>query len=104
MSGANIVLRQVFSGITITKFLGVSVLAFTKSKIFEIYYFRIWLALVVLAASHALIFLPVLLSLIGGGGYLDSDEDLGLEEDLASRQYASRNFGPRNFEDDSDEE
>ncbi|KAF3288833.1 hypothetical protein TWF132_007876 [Orbilia oligospora] len=95
---------SVFSGITITKFLGVSVLAFTKSKIFEIYYFRIWLALVVLAASHALIFLPVLLSLIGGSGYLDSDEDLGLEEDLASRQYASRNFGPHNFEDDSDDE
>jgi len=59
---------SVFSGITITKLLGVTVLAFTRSKIFEIYYFRIWLALVVFAASHALIFLPVALSFIGGGG------------------------------------
>ena len=59
---------SVFSGITITKLLGVTVLAFTRSKIFEIYYFRIWLALVVFAAAHALIFLPVALSFVGGGG------------------------------------
>jgi Niemann-Pick C1 protein len=59
---------SVFSGITITKLLGVCVLAFTRSKIFEIYYFRIWLALVLFAASHALIFLPVALSLFGGEG------------------------------------
>ena len=59
---------SVFSGITITKLLGVFVLAFTRSKIFEIYYFRIWLALVVFAATHALVFLPVALSLVGGDG------------------------------------
>ena len=59
---------SVFSGVTVTKFLGVFVLAFTRSKIFEIYYFRIWLALVVFAAAHALVFLPVALSLIGGEG------------------------------------
>ena len=59
---------SVFSGITLTKFLGVFVLAFTRSKIFEIYYFRIWLALVILAALHALVFLPVALSLVGGEG------------------------------------
>ena len=49
-----------------------------------------------------MIFLPVLLTYIGGNGYLDSDDDLGLEEDLASRQY--RDLIPNNFEDDSDEE
>ena len=59
---------SVFSGITLTKLLGVVVLAFTRSKIFEIYYFRIWLALVIFAATHALIFLPVALSLFGGNG------------------------------------
>lgn len=59
---------SVFSGITITKLLGVSVLAFTRSQIFEVYYFRIWLALVGLAALHALVFLPVALSLFGGDG------------------------------------
>jgi Niemann-Pick C1 protein len=59
---------SVFSGITITKLLGVCVLAFTRSKIFEIYYFRVWLALVIFAATHALIFLPVALSYFGGEG------------------------------------
>lgn len=63
---------SVFSGITITKFLGVFILAFTRSKIFEIYYFRIWLALVILAAAHALIFLPVALSIFGGEGKYSS--------------------------------
>lgn len=67
---------SVFSGITITKLLGVTVLAFTRTKIFEIYYFRIWLALVIFAASHALIFLPVALSFIGGGGRSQSDHGL----------------------------
>ena len=66
---------SVFTGITLTKLLGVFVLAFTRSKIFEVYYFRIWLALIIFAASHALMFLPVALSLFGGGGkyyYLSS--------------------------------
>ncbi|KAG0318891.1 hypothetical protein BGZ99_005383 [Dissophora globulifera] len=38
---------SVFSGITVTKFLGIFVLAFTRSKIFEVYYFRMYLAIVV---------------------------------------------------------
>ncbi|KAL2353498.1 patched family-domain-containing protein [Cryomyces antarcticus] len=78
---------SVVSGITITKFLGVAVLAFTRSKIFEIYYFRIWLALVVFASTHALVFLPVALSLFGGEGYIDPESDGGLEQDLAARRY-----------------
>lgn len=57
----------VLSGITITKLIGILVLAFTKSKIFEVYYFRMWLALVIIAAIHALCLLPILLS------YLQAD-------------------------------
>ncbi|KAK3303595.1 sterol-sensing domain of SREBP cleavage-activation-domain-containing protein [Chaetomium strumarium] len=78
---------SVFSGITVTKILGVTVLAFTRSKIFEIYYFRVWVALVGFAASHALVFLPVALSLAGGEGYVDPESEGGLEEDLATRRY-----------------
>ncbi|PVI02825.1 niemann-pick C1 protein precursor [Periconia macrospinosa] len=78
---------SVVSGITITKILGVGVLAWTRSKIFEIYYFRIWLALVVWASTHALILLPVLLSLFGGRGYVDPESEGGLEQDLRNRQY-----------------
>lgn len=91
---------SVFSGITVTKLLGVCVLAFTRSKIFEIYYFRVWLALVIFAATHALIFLPVLLSLVGGEGYVDPESEGGLVEDLANRRY--RALVPDDASDDSD--
>ncbi|KAK5103224.1 niemann-Pick type C- protein 1 [Lithohypha guttulata] len=91
---------SVFSGITITKFLGVFVLAFTKSKVFEVYYFRIWLGLVILASTHALVFLPVLLSFFGGEGYVDPAGDGGLEEDLASRRYQSLLRDDDEFDDD----
>jgi Niemann-Pick C1 protein len=44
---------------------GVLVLAFARTRIFEVYYFRMYLALVVVAAAHGLLLLPVLLALIG---------------------------------------
>lgn len=56
---------SVLGGITITKFIGIAVLAFTRSKIFEVYYFRMWLSLIFIAAIHSLCLLPVLLSYIG---------------------------------------
>lgn len=75
----------VFGGIATTKLIGVIVLAFTQSKIFEVYYFRMWLSLVVIASLHSLVFLPVLLSIVGGKRYIFSENSTGIADDLTSR-------------------
>ncbi|KAF2565665.1 hypothetical protein F2Q68_00027572 [Brassica cretica] len=56
---------SVFSGITLTKLVGVIVLGFSRSEVFVVYYFKMYLALVLLGFLHGLVFLPVFLSMFG---------------------------------------
>ncbi|KAL0145463.1 patched family-domain-containing protein [Mucor lusitanicus] len=69
---------SVFCGITLTKFAGIIVLAFTRSKIFEVYYFRMYLSIVVLGALHGLVLLPVLLSMFDGFAWSTGHDWRGL--------------------------
>ncbi|KAM4122351.1 hypothetical protein ACB094_01G077000 [Castanea mollissima] len=56
---------SVFSGITLTKLVGVIVLCFSRTEVFVVYYFKMYLALVLLGFLHGLVFLPVFLSMFG---------------------------------------
>ncbi|GAW06208.1 niemann-Pick C1 protein [Lentinula edodes] len=60
---------SVLSGITFTKLIGMCVLGLTRSKLLEIYYFRMWLTLIIAGALHGLVLLPVILSIAGGAAF-----------------------------------
>ncbi|KAH8118353.1 multidrug efflux transporter AcrB transmembrane domain-containing protein [Phellopilus nigrolimitatus] len=88
---------SVLSGITFTKLIGISVLALTRSKLLEIYYFRMWLILIISGALHGLVLLPVVLSYAGGRGYALEDAD----EEWMSTTIRRRDYDPFLADDDS---
>lgn len=55
----------VVSGITLTKLVGVLLLATAPSELFRVYYFRMYLALCVSGAIHSVWFLPAVLAVMG---------------------------------------
>eukprot|EP00743_Colponemidia_sp_Colp-15_P001911 GILK01002081.1.p1 GENE.GILK01002081.1~~GILK01002081.1.p1 ORF type:complete len:1013 (+),score=204.17 GILK01002081.1:56-3040(+) len=56
---------SVLVGIATTKLLGVIVLAFAPSTLFQLYYFRMYVCIIVSGLFHGLAVLPIVLSLIG---------------------------------------
>lgn len=56
---------SVFTGITVTKAVGIMVLADAPSHLFRLYYFRLFAFIILGGAFHGLVFLPVALSLVG---------------------------------------
>ena len=76
---------SVLIGITFTKFIGVIVLAFAKSTLFKLYYFRMYLFIIIWGAFNGLMFLPAVLSWIGPA--VDKAE---LIEEYKSQQFLNR--------------
>ncbi|RHY22644.1 hypothetical protein DYB25_010854 [Aphanomyces astaci] len=77
---------SIVSGITLTKFFGIGVLAFAKSQLFQVYFFRMYAGIVVLGAVHALVLLPVLLAACGSEA--DGASTKKVMSPTLSKQYA----------------
>lgn len=64
-------------------------LAFAPSKIFQLYYFRMFISLIVVGFLHGFILLPLFLSMVGIE--IDSDKDKLGENDNDNHNENQRN-------------
>ena len=55
----------IVSGIAMTNFVGVIVLAAAKSQLFVVFYFRMFFTINVLCVAHTIVFLPAFLAFLG---------------------------------------
>jgi len=91
MKAMNAMGSSVVTGITLTKFLGVMILAFAPSTLFKLYYFRMYMFIIVLGVFNGLFFLPMILSLIGPSpderAIQEEEEDLLHMKKIAKQEY-----------------
>ena len=59
------ILPAVFSGIFLTKLIGLSVLFFSPIPLFVIYYFRVFIAMILVCGFYGLVVIPCLLDTFG---------------------------------------
>jgi Niemann-Pick C1 protein len=80
---------SVFIGIGLTKFVGVVVLAFAKSTLFRLYYFRMYLGIVLMGVFHGLVLLPTALYWTTPAKQFipNAKFDYEIEEDSEAAQY-----------------
>lgn len=97
---------SVFSGITLTKIGGVVVLAFAKSQLFQVFYFRMYFSLVIIGAVHGLIFLPILLSYFGPtyARMIKTHVRRSINNDSATSVVNDDDVNDNNNNDDDDDE